>query len=84
MATEVLELLSPDDPRLEPQTLAWGWLLAIHKTSGERHGMPTYDTREHIPSAECWCGPVVDIFGVVAHNSHDGRERYEHGHARRH
>lgn len=62
----------------------WGWFLATHRMTGERHGVPTWDLREHELHVGCWCHPQLDEWGVLAHNSADGRERYELGLAKRH
>ncbi|WEF34870.1 hypothetical protein [Pseudoduganella chitinolytica] len=46
---------------------------------GAVHVMPLGDMHEHETSCDCWCGPQEDEYGVVVHNSFDGREDYEVG-----
>lgn len=41
--------------------------------------LPINDLRPHQHSAECWCHPNTDEFGVEVHNSLDGREHVENG-----
>ncbi len=45
------------------------------------HVVPIDDLREHSTDSDvvCWCKPVEDEYGVIVHNSMDGREKYEIG-----
>ena len=38
--------------------------------------MPTADLEPHKFDIDCWCLPSIR-FGIVVHNSADGRELYE-------
>lgn len=71
----------PDkDPTPPP---VWGWLMARGK-KGFLHVYPGMDYKAHLLDDACPCKPELDGEGVMAHNSFDGRERYELYGARRH
>ena len=44
-----------------------------------RHNVPIGDSRDHAPSAQCWCKPeeVEDCDRLFVHKSADGRELVE-------
>lgn len=60
----------------------WSWL-GITIDDGTTHIVPLLDVRVHAIHGPCWCSPV-DTGSEIAHNSADGRERYERGQARMH
>lgn len=53
------------------------------EANGERHVLPEHDLRDHIRSADCWCGPARDEEddAILVHHSMDKRELIESGEA---
>ena len=44
------------------------------------HIYPLFDLRDHILEGfKCWCKPEENDYGVIVHNSMDGREKFETG-----
>ena len=48
------------------------------------HVLPEGDLREHSNDSDklCWCKPDIEDYGygtLIAHNSMDGREKFENG-----
>ena len=41
------------------------------------HVIPRNDLEEHIESEYCHCSPTLTEFGIIVHNSFDGREGVE-------
>lgn len=69
---------------MPPTTPPWGWIGVQGQTSGNRHGIPTWDLEQHQLDLDCPCGPREGECGTIFHNAFDGRERYEAGEAKMH